>query len=274
MMKTLIAVGLVCSSAVSFAGPKDFVVERSGVGGSTEEAVPYLAAFLRYAESKLGWPANSANAQFFAEADPALAYITEKQPAFGMLDPELWLTRRTKDDLEVIATVEGKSGAADHYSVVVKDPAFKTLADLKGKKLSSNHLQSPMFVSKVAFDGKIDISKHFVLQPTASPLKGLKAVDRGEADATLLDDAQLANMKSLPFAADLRVIFTSAALPPMPMVVFKKNSTPKDIAAVKQMLLGMCADPAGAKVCTSLQIGKFAPPNKMAYDQATKRYDK
>ena len=36
------------------------------------------------------------------------------------------------------------------------------------------------------------LDKFFQLKPTASPLKGLKAVDRGEAEATLLDDEQLA----------------------------------------------------------------------------------
>jgi ABC-type phosphate/phosphonate transport system substrate-binding protein len=256
------------------AGPHDFVAQHSGVGGTTEAAAPRLQQFLTYAEGKLKWPPGSAHGSFFPSASDAIQYIETDKPGFGMLDPELFFELRKKEALEVLVTVHGETEALKHYSVVVADPAYKTLEDLKGKTLVSNHLQSERYLSNVVFAGKIDAAKHFKLEKTGSPLKGLKAIDRGEAAATLLDDDQLAHMKDLPFASKLKVIYTSPALPPMPFVAFGKSSKPEDRAAVKKLLLEMCSDPKGAQVCESLQIKKFSPPDKAAYDEAARRFDK
>ncbi len=274
LVRMLSVCSIVGVAGLASAGPRDFLVEHSGVGGSAEQAAPYLDQFLRYIESKMSWPKGSASAQFFPEPEAAVSYAKDKHPAYGLLDPELFLELQKKEDLEVLVTVEGKNESLGHYSVVVKDPAYKTLEDLKGKSLISNHLQYPKFLSRVAFAGKVDAATFFKLEPTPSPLKGLKAVDRGEAAATLLDDNQLANMKSLPFGAELRVIYTSPALPPTPFVVFGKNALAKDRAAIVKMLTGMCADPKGAEVCTSLQVSKFSNPNKAQYDEAVKRFEK
>jgi ABC-type phosphate/phosphonate transport system substrate-binding protein len=271
----LLAGALACGWPLgAFAGPHDFVVAHSGVGGDAAQAAPYLDTFLRFAEGQLKWPAHSASGKFFPDPDGAVAHIKEAKPAFGMLDPELYLELRKKEDLTIIATVSGKNQTLGHYSVVVEDPAVKTLEDLKGKVLISNHLQSPKFLSKVVFEGKLDAATHFKLSPTLSPLKGLKAVDRGEAAATLLDDEQLANIKTLPFGAKLRVIYTSPALPPMPLVAFGKNSKAEDRAALAKMLFAMCSDPKGNEVCQSLQISKFSPPDAAQFEQAVKRFEK
>jgi ABC-type phosphate/phosphonate transport system substrate-binding protein len=273
---------VVCISGISglvaaphaWAGPRDFVAERSGIGGSTEEAAPYIDTFLRYVEKAQGWPEKSATGKYFSDPAEARAYIAAKKPAWGMMDPDLFLELRKRDELVPIASVTGKNQTLGHLSIVVKDPALKTLDDLKGKVLISNHLQSPRFLSKVVFDGKLDVEKHFKLQPTPSPLKGLKAVDRGEAAATLLDDEQLAAMKTLPFGASLRVLWTSEPLPPVSMVAFGKETTPAEREKFAKMLVGMCADPKGADVCKSLEITKFTPPDKAAFDAAARRYDK
>src|SRR5258708_7277869 len=88
-------------SGVAAAGPRDFVVERSGVGGSTEQAAPYLDTFFRYLEKTLGWPTGSVGGQFFTEPQPAREFVAAKKPGFGLLDPDLWLELRKKDELTV-----------------------------------------------------------------------------------------------------------------------------------------------------------------------------
>jgi ABC-type phosphate/phosphonate transport system substrate-binding protein len=256
------------------AATREFVIQHGGAGGSTQQAQPYIDQFLRYAEEKLKWPPSSASGEFFPDEAGAEKYIESKKPGFGIVDSEVFLSLRKKFDMIPIATVTGQNQSMGHFTIVVKDPAIKKLDDLKGKTLVSNHLQSPKFLSKVAFDGKIDAATFFKLSPTASPLKGLKAVDRGEAEATLLDDEQLAHMKSLPFASSLRAIYTSPALPPVPVVAFGKVATPAEREAFAKMLLGMCSDPKGAEVCKALQITKFLPPDKAAYDEAVRKFDK
>jgi ABC-type phosphate/phosphonate transport system substrate-binding protein len=106
----------------------------------------------------------------------------------------------------------------------------------------------------------------------SAPYKPLKDVEAGRADAALIDDEQLAAMKEL--APDLKVIWTSPALPPTPVVVFTKNATPADRAAFEKALPKLCADAKGKGVCESMFIDTFAPADKAAFTAAQKRYDK
>ncbi len=268
LLLALLGVGLPASAAV-----QDIVVESTSSGGTTETAKPYLELFAGYAQKALsGW--KPITVAFFQEKKAADQALQQKAPGFAMLDLDLFFEVRKRDELVVLAAVEGPLHSRGHLHVVVKDPAVKTLDDLKGKPLVSNHLGSPRLLGKVVFDGKIDPATFFQLQPTASPLKGLKAVDRGEAAATIVDDQQLANMKSLPFAASLRTIFTSPALPPTPFVALAKNAKPEERLAMQKMLLGMCADKKGAEVCKALQITKFAKPDPQVFNEAIRRYDR
>jgi ABC-type phosphate/phosphonate transport system substrate-binding protein len=272
MQRAIVAAFLLVSSTTSFAGGRDFIAEHAGAGANAENAQPYIDQFLRLTETMTGWPANSAKGAWVDDEKAAEKAIAERKPGFAILDPEVFLELRKREALEPIAEVKGKTFNKGHYSLVVKDTAFKSLADLKGKKLISNHLTSAKYVSKVAFDGKIDVDKEFTVVKTAQPSKPLKAVTRGEADAALIDDEQLAQMKEL--APDLKVIWTSPALPPTPVVAFTKNSTPADRVAFAKALPKLCEDPKGKPVCESMFIDKFAPADKAAFAEAAKKYDK
>jgi ABC-type amino acid transport substrate-binding protein len=265
-------VSLALVSAPAFAANNDWVIESTAAGGTPETAKPYLDQLAAYAKGKLAGFA-PLNLMFFNDAKLANLAIDDKKPGFAMLDLDIFLERRVKDDLVVIANVEGAIHNRGHLHILVKDPAIKTVDDLKGKTIVSNQISSPKFLSKVMFGGKYDAEKFFVLQPTPSPLKGMKAVDRGEAAATIVDDQQLANMKSMPFASSLRTLYSSPALPATPFVAFGKVAKPDDRTAVQKMLYGMCSDANGAPVCKNLQVTKFDAPNQKLYDDVIKRYD-
>jgi ABC-type phosphate/phosphonate transport system substrate-binding protein len=271
-MKTTIAILAIFMGGSAFAGGRDFVAEHAGAGANAQNAQPYIDQFLRIAEQMAGWPANSAKGVWVDDLKGAEQAIAEHKPGFGILDPEVFLELRKKEALEPIAEVKGKTFNKGHYSLVVKDPALKTLADVKGKKLSTNHASSPKYLTRVAFDGKLDVDKDFTLQKTAQPSKPIKDVAAGRADVALIDDEQLAQMKEI--APDLKVIWTSPALPPTPVVAFTKNSTPADRATFAKVLPKLCEDPKGKPVCESMFIDKFAPVDKAAFTAAEKRYDK
>ncbi|MEO6954604.1 MAG: PhnD/SsuA/transferrin family substrate-binding protein [Polyangia bacterium] len=255
------------------AASNDIIVESAASGGTAETAKPYLDQFSAYAQKVLtGW--KPITASFFSDAKSAQVGIAQAHPGFGLMDIDLFLEIREKEELVVLAQVEGAIHNRGHLHVIVKDPAIKTIDDLKGKTIISNQIQSPKFLSKAVFGGKYDAEKFFVLKPTPSPLKGLKAVDRGEAAATIVDDAQLAGMKMLPFAASLRTLYSSPAIPSSPFVAFGKVAKPEERIAMQKMLYGMCSDPKGAEVCKSLQVKKFEKPDIAAYNDTIKRYGK
>jgi ABC-type phosphate/phosphonate transport system substrate-binding protein len=264
---------LVCAGSAR-AASTDVLVQSATSGGTPENSKPYLEQFVAYAQKSLkGW--KPITAVFFQEKKGADQMMIDKKPGFAMLDIDAFLELRKREELVVLAQVEGPLYQLGHLHVVVKDPALKTLEDLKGKVVVSNHLGSPRFLQKVVFDGKIDPATFFQLQPTTSPMKGLKAVDRGEAAATIVDDQQLANMKTLPFGAEMKTIFSSAALPPTPFVALGKNAQPEERIAMQKMVLAMCGDKkGGAEVCKAFQITKFEKPNAAVFNEAIKRFDR
>src|SRR6478735_8600546 len=266
MKRTIAIVVCLLSGGSSFAGGRDFIAEHAGAGANAQNAQPYIVQFLRITETTTGWPANSAKGEWVDDIKGAEKAIAERKPGFAIMDPEVFFELRKKEALEPIAEVRGKTFNKGHYSLVVKDPALKSLADLKGKKVSSNHFASPKYISKVAFGGKIAVEKQFTLVKTAQPSKPIKAVARGEADAALIDDEQLAQMKEI--APDLKVIWTSPALPATPVVAFTKNATPADRAAFAKALPKLCGDPKGKPVCESMFIDSFAPVDKAAFETA------
>ena len=272
MKRTIAIVVCLLSGGSSFAGGRDFIAEHAGAGANAQNAQPYIDQFLRITETTTGWPANSAKGEWVDDAKGAEKAIAERKPGFAILDPEVYFELRKKEALEPIAEVKGKTFNKGHYSLVVKDPALKTLADLKGKKVSSNHFASPKYISKVAFDGKTDVEKDFVIVKATAPSKPLKDVGAGRADAALIDDEQLAAMKEI--APDLKVIWTSPALPPTPVVAFTKNASPADKTAFEKALPKLCSSGKGKEVCESMFIDTFAPVDKNAFASAQKKYDK
>lgn len=263
--------------ARGYAGPHDFVVYAPGMGGTQQQAKPYLETFFRELEKAMGWAAGSASGDYFEEPKAALGFIQAKRPGFGMLAPGLYMDlacKQAKEPLDLVASIVGVTGTENRgrYHVVVKDPALTKLEQLEGKRLSSNHLQNLRFVSRVIFAGKLQADKFFKLEPTVSPVKPIKQVDRGEIEAALLNDAQLEHMKSLPFGQGMRVLYSSQPMPPFPVISFGKIVKPADRDKVRKVLLGMCAK--AGDVCKSLQITRFDPIDPNAYKAAIQEYCK
>jgi ABC-type phosphate/phosphonate transport system substrate-binding protein len=261
------------------AAQHELIIEHAGAGGSQEEAQPYIDKFVGYVEKALGWAPHSATGAFSPDPKDAIQQIEKKKPVFAMLDPDLWLQLRKKDSLEPIVQAEGKrQSSGKMYVLIKKDAPAQKLDELKGKKLASNHLQSAKFLSKVVFDGKIDVDKFFVLQPLTSLPRALKAVDRGEADVALIDQADMDYLKSSNsvYLTSMRVVHETAKVPPTPLVAFQKVATEKDTQTLKKVLIGMCSDEknGGAQICKDLEIDRFKAPDKAAFDEAVRKYEK
>jgi ABC-type phosphate/phosphonate transport system substrate-binding protein len=272
----LVGVGLLCSG-VAWAGPHDFVVYSPNLGGSQQQARPYLDTFLRDIEKRMSWPKESASGEFMEGAKSAEEYIDKTKPGYGLISPTLYLDLVCrKVSVEPVLSIVGltNTGPTERFHVIVKGDALKDLKALQGKRLASNHLQNAKFVSRVVFDGKLDASTYFQLQPTASPLKPFKQLDRGETDAILVDDAQFMSAKSLPIGPSLRVVYSSEPLPPFPMVAFGDVVKPEERDKMRKTLLGMCSTPGGSSVCKSLQITRFEMIDPNAFKKAQESYCK
>lgn len=263
---------LMVPGAAALAGPRDIAIYVNRIGGDGPSAQPYVDRFLRYVETTVGWPAGSMKGAFLASRKEAAAYVDATKPGIGMMDPPLFYEQRAAWGLEPVMQIESKELVSPRFHVVVKDPALKTLADLKGKRLWTPLADYPKYLSKVVLDGQVEAASAFSLKTVGQALKGVRGVLRGDCDATILDDDQLASARQISGGADLRVIHSSKALPPIPVVLFGAALPAKDKDALVKALGGMCATPQGAAICTEMHIGRFVPLDKPAFDDARKRF--
>lgn len=259
--------------AQALAGPRDFVSFVTRLGGDPEAAQPYIAKFLDYLEGPAGWPKGSTKGSFLTTRKEALAYIESSKPGLGMMEPQLYLELRKTHALTPIAQVVSPDLASERLHLVVKDPAIKDLADLKGKRLHTTLADAPQYLSRVVLSGKVDAAQHFQIKGVGQAMKGARALLRGEADATLLDDEQLAAARKLEGGAALRSIHDSPALPPLLVVVFGKALKPEEQKKLSKVLTEMCGTPKGGEVCKEMHITKFAPVSSPALADAQKRYE-
>ncbi len=267
----LVALGSTLAAAPASAGPRDWAVHAVRLGGDTATAQPYIDKFMRYVDAQAGWtPANKGS--FLASRREALAYIDANRPGFALMEPSLYLELKKSKGLEVIAQVQSRELTTPRLHLVVKSAAFASLADLKGKSLWTLWGESPAYLTKLVFDGKVDAGSHFQLKAVGQALKGVRGLLRGECDATLLDDEQLAAAKKLPGGADLRILHSSGNLPPLPMVFFAGAGNAADKAALVKVLTGMCDSATGAAVCKELKIERIVGVNGAVFTEAEKKY--
>lgn len=245
---------LLAAAPPGVAGPRDFLICIPGSPGTTASAESYLAPFFRRLESLAGWPAASISGSYQPSYVGCLRHINTGRPGFAVMSMGVFLENRTTHKLRVIGRVEMFAGAGQRLHLVVKRGTFKSLAELKGKTLVSNHLEETKFLNRILFGGKLDVTRHFVLRRVTETTKGMRDVARGKADATILNDDELRTMQNRPFGKDLEVIHQSPPLPGAPLVAFEGNATPADVTHLARVMGGMCTGAEGKKLCLSAGI--------------------
>lgn len=259
-------------TAAGLAGPRDFAIYSTRLGGDAETAKPYVDKLAAYIEKTAGWPKDSTKGQFFVSKKDVLAGIEQQKPGFAFVEPQLYLELQKASKLEVVAGVDSAELNTTKLNVVVKDPAYKSLADLKGKKVWTTLADWPRYLSHVVFGGKGPTNLE--LKQIGAVTKGARAVIKGDADATLLDDQQLEEMKKLDGGAALRSIYSSPKLPTLLVVTFGATAAGGDKQSLAKLLTGMCSTPDGGPVCKDMRITKFVPVDNATIKAAREAYDK
>jgi len=270
---SLIIAAVLLSTAPAFPGEKDIVIFVTRMGGDSASAQPYIDKFLRYVESTTGWPADSAKGSFQMTKDKAQAFVASDEPGIGIMDPPLYFEFRKAWKLQAILQVESKDLVSERLHIVVKDPAFNSLADLKGKRLWTTLADFPKYVSKIVLNDQADAAAHFDLKKVGQALKGVRGVIRGDCEATILDDEQFAEAKKITGGQDLRAIVSSRQLPPIPVVVFGAALSAADKKTLVSTLTRMCGADKGREICEEMHIGRFTPVNLSLFSEIQKRYD-
>jgi len=269
--RILVALAFWLTSTALVAAPHDVAIHVTRLGGDRGSAQPYVDRLLRRLEGLAGWTAGSAKGAFVVSKKEALAYLGQAAPGFGMLEPALYFELRKSHALTPLAQVESADLVSPKLHVVVKDPALKTLADLKGKRLWTTLGETPRYLGRVVLEGKLDLAAVQV-KPIGQALKGVRGVLRGDCDATTLDDDQLEKARAMTGGADLLVLASSPALPAIPVVAFGAALSDAERAGLVKALLALCDGADGAAICKEMHIGRFVPIDATALKAAETRY--
>jgi hypothetical protein len=267
----LVAMSMVLAEGVALAGPHDVAILVTRIGGDTASAQPYIDRFLRIVEKGMGWQTNSAKGSFLTARKALLEYRGTASPGLGMMDPPAYFELQKEWGLRPLLQVESAELVSTKLHVVVKAPELRSLADLQGKRVWTTIGDYPRYLSKVVLGGQVDAGSAWQLKQIGQALKGVRGVIRGDCDATLLDDDQLAKAKGITGGADLRAIYSSPSLPQIPVVEFGNSLPEKERNTFVKTLLDMCSSPSGAPVCKEMHITRFAPLDKAVFDAAQKR---
>jgi hypothetical protein len=243
------------------------------MGGDAETAKPYLTQFTAYIEKAMAWPSGTIKGSFLIIKSGTMEYFQREKPVLAVLEPPLYFELRQKFNLKPIVEFDSPDLVSSRLLVVVKNPALTSLEQLNGKKIWTPLADFPQYLSRVVLGSKTDAAKHFKLKRVGQVLKGVRAVLRGEADATVLDDEQFALAKKMEGGADLRAIFQSAALPPMVVAGVAHRLTSSEEKNIAQTLMNMCQQPKGKDICREMLIRQFKPVNQRILKSAQVKYD-
>jgi len=264
-MRNVVSLMLPLALLVTWAHPvaaqtddsRKFLICHTASVSSAEEAQPYIDGFGSYLAGKLGWEKGSFAVKFENKRSKGIAALNEWKPSFATLALGLYLELRSTHKLKplVLAQVNGKT--TNRYRILVKKGTYGSLEELKGKKLGGNLLDDPVFLSRVVFDGKLDAGTFFKLKQSKRPLRAIRKVAKGKADAALVDDMQYDMLKELPYFADLQVVFESTDVPNLGMVYVEGRAASGDVEKFTAALVNMCQDPEGKKMCETFAVEGF-----------------
>jgi hypothetical protein len=260
------------ASTAANSGPRDVAIHLTRLGGNSVLAQPYVDSFLRYIESAASWTPTSMTGSFQVSKKGAIAYVAKNRPGIGILEPPLYFEYRQAWQLQLLLQAESKDLVADRLHLVVKDPAIKNLADLKGRRLWTTLADYPRYLSRVVLAGQVDAAVHCALRQVDQAMKGARGILRGDCDAALLDDEQFTRAKEMEGGKNLRAIYDSPALPPLPVVVFGTALSAAERQAMAQALSEMCGSSKGGAICRKMHIGRFATLNAALFNELQKRY--
>lgn len=246
------------------------VICNVGGPGTTKQAKPVLEKFLRHMERAGGLASGSMTGEYHSTRAGCLAYIKSQKPSFGVFDLSTFLNQRATLKLKPLACM-GKMKSV-RYHLLVREGSYKNLDDLKGKTLISSHLQDLPFVSRIIFSNKLDAARHFKVNKASRPLKGIRKVARGKADATLVDQVAYKHLGELKLPSKLVSIYASPELPGLTLAVLNNGADAKDaVKKVIKALPKLCTG-EGKKMCRTFNISAFNKVKANAYRALIKQY--
>jgi hypothetical protein len=240
---------------------------------SEDEANAAMESMLRVVERAGQWPEHSLTSVFTSRVDECRKLLATKKPHFAITSLGQFLEQRGVHHLVPVVQPRIKGSTYERYQVVARKGGPDSLDALAGKSLGGTALEEPEFVRKIVFAGKFDPQQYFDPKPSRQALRALRALDKGELDAVILNGQQSSALAALDLKNPIAAIFTSTDIPLMGMSANSTTSTPEERQRFATALQGMCADPDGKKLCGLFGVEAFVAADPAVFGPLIERWD-
>ncbi|MGR8935029.1 MAG: sterol transporter periplasmic substrate-binding protein BstB [Gammaproteobacteria bacterium] len=263
----MIIAGLLAVCAANAAPqPETIVVCYPGGSVTAQDANGAMSSMLRVAERIGRWPENSFDSLFAGTTDECRKQIAAKNPKFAIASLGLFLELHRQHSWVPVAQPRIKGRTNERYRVVVQKGKFTNLGELQGKTLGGTVLDEQAFIGKIVFAGQYDPEAFFVLKPSKQAIRALRALDKGELDAVILNQQQFDGMAALHLQTPLEAVFISEDIPLMGVVANNTAVTEEERARFSSALEGVCTDSEGKKLCELFGIESFAAVDAAVFE--------
>jgi hypothetical protein len=231
-----------------------------GYPGGAGDAQPYVDQFAKSAAASAGWNSGSLAATYDPTEQGGLSKLSNPDSVLAFVPYAFYVQYAAQLHLSplVQADVAGV-GTTEHWTLVAKAGGPSDAASLAGYTLLSVAGYAPEFVRHSALKA-YTLPADVKIEATGQVLSALRRMVSGEKVAVLLDQTQSAALPTLPFAAQLKALAQSGALPVAVVAVVDARVPAARAKAFQAALLKLGSSAGDADALSALHLKGFVPP--------------
>ena len=229
-----------------------------GYPGASGDAQPFVDQFAKASVASAGWAPGSLAATYDPSESSGVAKLKDKDSVLTFVPYAFYVQYQDSLHLAALAQADlANVGTEEKWTLVGKQGV--STQSLAGYTLLSSAGYAPEFIRHWAL-AALQLPNDVKIEYTGQVLSALRRVSGGENVVVLLDQTQAGALSSLPFAAQLKTLAQSPAVP-VALVAVVDNRLPA--ARAKSMqggLLKLSTTLNGADTLSQLHLKGFVPP--------------
>ena len=247
-------------STLTLAAMATLVFCAPGYPGGTGDAQPLVDQFAKAAATSAGWKADSLAAVYDPTEPGGLAKLGGTDSVLTFVPYAFYVQHAASLRLTPLAQADVLGvGTQEKWTLVAKAGPVTGPAAMTGYTILSVAGYAPEFVRHAALRDWT-LPPDIKIEATGQILSALRRVVSGEPVVALLDQTQAAALPTLPFAAQLKTLTQSAALPVALIAVVDARLPDPRAKAFQAALLKLNSTRGGADMLASLRLKGFVLP--------------
>jgi hypothetical protein len=231
-----------------------------GYPGAAGDAQPFVGQFATAAAAIAGWPAGSLAAVYDPTEQGGVAKLAGSDAALAFVPYAFFVQHGTELHLMPLAQADVVGiGTQERWALVAKVGAVTGPTSLAGYTILSVAGYAPEFVRHAALEAW-PLPSDVKIESTQQLLSALRRIAAGEHVVALLDQTQAAALPTLPFAAQLKAVMQSPALPVAIVAVVNARLPAARVRTLQAGLLKMGQAAGDADTLRQLHLQGFVLP--------------